>query len=136
MTLSQVHGLQQLEMTLKYEFLVLDPDQQQLREIDSKGKDLLGTIDNTRPTIDKCIEEAAKHDVKDSAKEKSQEDVAQQGLLAKFSAPGKHRRNMKQLKKNRKLLDEIHSEIESIISTIDRGIVVSDRTLSDDQVSS
>ena len=72
------------------------------------------------PKLDECIMKAEKNDMKEFVKGKIEEE-GQQSLLSKFSAPGKYRRNMKQLGKQRKLLDEIKAEIELILSIIEQG---------------
>ncbi len=89
-----------------------------LELIRTNGEKLLETIESTKPKVDSVIEDAEKHDTKEYVKEKIEEE-GQQGLLSKFSAPGKYRRNMKQLKKQRKFLDDIAVEVRSILSVME-----------------
>eukprot|EP00795_Rhopilema_esculentum_P000813 gene813-10552_t len=96
-----------------------DPTMKELKTIADSSKQLLNMIESIRPKIDEKLAEASTHNVKDSGKEK-EEDGAHKGLLSKFSAPGKYRRNMKHLRENRKLLDLIYCEVESIVKTIEK----------------
>eukprot|EP00794_Sanderia_malayensis_P007577 gene7577-8416_t len=89
-----------------------------LRLMQSNGTKLIETGEKIKPDLDAIIEDAEKHDTKEYVKEKIEED-GQQGLLSKFSAPGKYRRNMKQLKKQRRFLDDIPAEVRSILSIIE-----------------
>ena len=91
----------------------------ELKTIADSSKQLLNMIKSIRPKIDEKLAEASTHDVKDSGKEKG-EDGTHKGLLSKFSAPGKYRRNMKHLRENRKLLDLIYCEVESIVKTFEK----------------
>lgn len=100
-------------------FLFIDPTFKQLKEIANSSKKLLTFIENVAPQIDERIAEASKHDIKETGKEKRDNPTSpSSGLLSKFSAPGKYRRNLKQLKENRRTLDSVHSEVESILLTI------------------
>lgn len=102
------------------EILAEDSQSHALVCIEHSGKQLLETIEATMPKLDECIMKAEKNDMKEFVKGKIEEE-GQQGLLSKFSAPGKYRRNMKQLGKQRKLLDEIKAEIKLILSIIEQG---------------
>ncbi len=87
--------------------------------IQTSGEKLLITIEETRPKVQDLVEEAEKCDSKEHVKEKMEEQ-GQTGLLSKFSAPGKYRRNMKQLRKQKKALDDIPVEVRSILSVIEQ----------------
>ena len=99
--------------------MIADPTIKQLKEIAVNGKRLLELIDTIRPQVDEKINELGKLDIKESGKDKKDTGNSPHGgLLSKFSAPGKFRRNLKQLKENRKILDSVYSEVESIMLTI------------------
>lgn len=100
-------------------FILTDPADKQVKEIAVNGKKLLELINTIKPQVAEKIDEASKFDVKEAGKEAKDDTSSNQGgLLSKFSAPGKFRRNLKQLKENHKLLDPVHSEVESIVLTI------------------
>lgn len=103
-------------------FSFLDPTVKQLKEIVVKSKALMELIVTIRPKVDNSIAEASKHDVKETGKEKKDAATSpHRGVLSKFSAPGKFRRNSKHLKENRETLDSVYSEVESIFYTICKG---------------
>ena len=115
-TLNQIFILSKVNTEV---FILTDPNDKQVKEIVVNGKKLLELIDTIKPQVAEKIDEASKFDVKEAGKEAKDDTGSNQGgLLSKFSAPGKFRRNLKQLKENHKLLDSVHSEVESILLTI------------------
>ena len=86
------------------------------------GKKLLELIDKIKPQVAERIDEASNYDVKEAGKESRDNSGSHQGgLLSKFSAPGKFRRNLKQLRENHRLLDVVHAEADAIVLTISNG---------------
>lgn len=79
---------------------------------------LLGIINNVRPHLQKHLNAAADVDVIEYVKGKMVEGE-QLGITSKFSAPGKYRRNMRQLKKADATLDSVESEVREIYKSLE-----------------
>ena len=94
-----------------------------VQNIKTSGDRLLETINTTRPKLDECILEAEKFDVKEHVKDSMKEDE-QQTLLSKSVIPANHRKNMKKLKKARKLLDDVSLEAEAILGLISHVVAM------------
>lgn len=89
-----------------------------LQSIRATGLDLTETIKNVRPPLEQCLAEASKVDVIEYVKGQMVEGQ-QLGITSKFSAPGKYRRNMKQLKKAVKILTDVEDEVNEILELVD-----------------
>ena len=89
-----------------------------VQEIRAQAQQLNATINNVRTPVKRHLSEAATVDVIEYVKGKMVEGE-QLGITSKFSAPGKYRRNMKQLKKAASTLDEVQSEVQDIQSSLD-----------------
>lgn len=85
-----------------------------LQTMRTSGHDLLETINTARPHVERKIDEAANVDVIEYVKGKMVEGV-QLGITSKFSAPGKYRRNMKELRKALASMDLVEEEVKKII---------------------
>ena len=89
-----------------------------LQAIRATGLQLLSTIQDSKPRVDKHLSEAGAVDVIEYVKGKMVEGE-QLGITSKFSAPGKYRRNMKQLKKAVKQLNGVEKETKEIVDLVD-----------------
>ena len=89
-----------------------------LQNVRSTGIILLQDIELVRPAFDKAFTSAGTIDVIDYVKG-TVADGEQLGITSKFSAPGKCRRNMLQLKKGVKLLDGVEKETKTIMNLIE-----------------
>ena len=89
-----------------------------LQNVRSTGIILLQDIERVRPAFDKVFSSAGAVDVVDYVKG-TVADGDQLGITSKFSAPGKCRRNMLQLKKGVKLLDGVEKETKNIMNFIE-----------------
>lgn len=89
-----------------------------VQTIRAQAQQLNAIINNVRPTVKRHLSEAANVDVIEYVKGKMVEGE-QLGITSKFSAPGKYRRNMIQLKKGASTLDEVQSEVKDIQRSLD-----------------
>lgn len=89
-----------------------------LQNVRSTGIILLQDIERVRPAFDKVFSSAGAVDVVDYVKG-TVADGDQLGITSKFSAPGKCRRNMLQLKKGVKLLNGVEKETKNIMNFIE-----------------
>lgn len=80
----------------------------------ANANQLLETISIVRPQVDSLIDEAAHVDVIEYVKGKMVEGV-QLGITSKFSAPGKYRRNMKNLRKAVGSMDAVEEEVKQLL---------------------
>ena len=85
-----------------------------LQSLRANGNELLETISAVRPQVDSLIDEAAHVDVIEYVKGKMVEGV-QLGITSKFSAPGKYRRNMKNLRKALASMDAVEEDVKRLL---------------------
>lgn len=85
-----------------------------LQSMRASANQLLETISIVRPQVDSLIDEAAHVDVIEYVKGKMVEGV-QLGITSKFSAPGKYRRNMKNLRKALASMDVVEEEVKQLL---------------------
>lgn len=85
-----------------------------LQGLRAGANQLLETINSTRPHVDRLIDEAAHVDVIEYVKGKMVEGV-QLGITSKFSAPGKYRRNMKNLRRALSTMDAVDGEVQKLL---------------------
>ena len=85
-----------------------------LQSMRANANQLLETISIVRPQVDSLIDEAAHVDVIEYVKGKMVEGV-QLGITSKFSAPGKYRRNMKNLRKALASMDAVDEEVKQLL---------------------
>lgn len=89
-----------------------------VQSIRAQAQQLSATINSVRPPVKRYLSEAADVDVIEYVKGKMVEGE-QLGITSKFSAPGKYRRNMKQLKKALSTLDGVKEEVREIQRSLD-----------------
>jgi len=89
-----------------------------LQQIRASGLQLTNEIEAIKPSIEQLLTDAGTVDVIDYVKGKMVEGE-QLGITSKFSAPGKYRRNMKQLKKAVKQMEGVDKEAKDILQILD-----------------
>ena len=106
-----------------------------LQSIRGTGTTLLCTIREVKPTFENCVTEAGNVDVIEYVKGKMIEGE-QLGITSKFSAPGKYRRNMKQLRNGLRLIDNVESDTKDILRYVESRLGnVPSKNLVDDEIS-
>lgn len=89
-----------------------------LQQIRASGLQLTNEIEAIKPSIEQLLTDAGTVDVIEYVKGKMVEGE-QLGITSKFSAPGKYRRNMKQLKKAVKQMEGVDKEAKDILQILD-----------------